>query len=163
MYNPVINEIAYAFFDMEYHTLRFNYRGVDGSQGTITDNPEKCLQDYSNAVKHLLETSQDERVVAVGYSYGSYISYLYQNRFSNVKKNIFVSPTNLLYDFDFNKIEKPTLIIVGEDDEFANIKGLVSQTENNNNIRTEIIRETDHFYIKNLNKISEIIKEWIQR
>jgi len=161
MSNPVINEIAYSFYRLNYNSLRFNYRGVDGSQGEITDNIDKCLKDYNSTVKHLLETSKDNNYIGAGYSFGSYITYAYYLQNKNQSKMILVSPPNTMYDFQLSKISIPTLIIYGSHDSYINSSIITEEAEKMPNIQTVIVN-SDHFFSKNLNKISLIINSWIK-
>lgn len=63
-------EVAYQVSHQGFPTLRFNYRGVGGSQGTPSGDPDDWLADAAAAVRVAMDNIGGERVVvaAVGAS-----------------------------------------------------------------------------------------------
>jgi alpha/beta superfamily hydrolase len=54
--NPVVSELAYAAHQAGYASLRFNWRGVGGSQGRISGDAGAAEADYRAALEHLART-----------------------------------------------------------------------------------------------------------
>ncbi len=57
-------ELAYAVSHRGYPTLRFNYRGVGGSQGEPSRLPDAWLEDAVEALKLAMENTQQPVVLA---------------------------------------------------------------------------------------------------
>ncbi len=162
MDNPVVAEMAYAFFKAGYSTLRFNYRGVGGSQGKPSGDPLKGVDDYLAAIKVERENTGEEDIIGSGYSFGAYITYLVWQRGERLKRMILLSPPTRLFGFDFEKIEVPTLIIAGGRDRFLDPELLEKAHKENPHIYLQTIPEADHFYFRGLAEIGRIIERWLQ-
>ncbi len=159
MENPVVAEAVFALYRAGYSTLRFNFRGVGASQGEITGDPEKGVEDYLAAMKVEIENTGAEKLTGGGYSYGAYITYLAYIRKAPLERLILISPPNKLFDMNLDKISIPSLIICGDRDNFCYID---PEKEKNPYLKVEIIRGADHFYVRGLGTIGNIIAEWLK-
>jgi uncharacterized protein len=73
MNNNVVEAIEEGFSEKGFTTLRFNFRGVGGSQGTHDDGHGE-VTDLLSAVNRLKEwLDQGASVVLAGYSFGAWI------------------------------------------------------------------------------------------
>ena len=67
MHNNVVESLMRAYLGAGYSTLRFNFRGVGGSQGEY-DHGRGEQQDAKSAIRHLSEMGK--KVIALaGYSF----------------------------------------------------------------------------------------------
>lgn len=71
MANPVVESLVRSFNRKNISTLRFNFRGVRGSEG-VHDGGSGEQEDTLAAVRFLLEQGMDSVLIA-GYSFGSWV------------------------------------------------------------------------------------------
>ncbi|UCD85552.1 MAG: hypothetical protein JSU92_05010, partial [Deltaproteobacteria bacterium] len=57
MSSPVVAELAYALFQKECHTLRFNFRGVEASTGVLSEEYRAGEEDFRAALEFIIETT----------------------------------------------------------------------------------------------------------
>src|SRR6202035_2810578 len=71
MYNNVVDAILVAFHQLGYATLRFNFRGVGGSEGEYDGGPGE-VDDAKAAMEFLLAQAgvKREGATIAGYSFG---------------------------------------------------------------------------------------------
>ena len=60
MDSPVVTEIAHACANTQTASLRFNWRGVGGSAGQMSGEPDVGLADYYGGPTQVLEIVGDE-------------------------------------------------------------------------------------------------------
>ena len=150
MHNPVVEAIAASYQQRGYTTLRFNFRGVEGSQGDY-DEGHGEQEDLGQAVAYLQQSGYGP-VELSGYSFGSWVNALYA---SNVRSGItmtIVSPPVAFMDFRaVQRLPGLVLAITGSRDDIAppDLLGrLVPRW--NPEARLEILPGADHFFFDHL-------------
>ena len=74
MDNKVVSTLVRSFDELDYATVRFNFRGVGRSEG-LHDQGHGEAQDLELILNWILQAMPDANVVLAGFSFGSYVAY----------------------------------------------------------------------------------------
>lgn len=166
MNNVVIHRLYHSFSKLGFSTLRFNFRGVDKSQGEPDSGPGE-LADAADALNWAQKFIGEYKSCWVaGYSFGSLIAMQLLMRRPEVKGFIIISPPKM-YDFSFlAPCPSSGLVVSGDNDQIAekkSVRSLITALEKQqcNNIVSEFIPEADHFYNDKIDELMEICEEYI--
>jgi len=120
MNNRVVYNLHYAFHQMGFTVLRFNFRGVGRSQGEY-DQGVGELSDAASALDYLQSMNPNAKHCWVaGFSFGAWIGMQLLMRRPEITGFISVSPPANMYDFSFlAPCPSSGLIINGTNDRFA--------------------------------------------
>jgi hypothetical protein len=146
MHNNVVESLVRVYQQAGYSTLRFNFRGVGGSQGEY-DNGQGEQEDVKAALHYLAE--QGKNVVDLaGYSFGAWVNGLTRPPVDAVYRMIMVSPPVAFLDFGPpQSIPQLKLVVAGSRDEIAPPELIQTTLPTwNPGARLEIIEGADHFY-----------------
>lgn len=117
MNNKVVTTIEKAFFNLDFNTVTFNFRGVGSSSGEY-DNGVGEQEDLLSVLDWAVGQFKPEYIVLAGFSFGSYVVLKAQDKLVNVNALCTVAPPVGLYDFSNIKgIEKSWTLIQGGKDE----------------------------------------------
>ncbi len=146
MTNPVVESVATVFSRRNYSTLRFNFRGVGGSDG-IHDNGGGEQDDIHAAIEFMISEGKTSLVLA-GYSFGTWVMSRMTDLPEEVTKEIFVSPPVAFIPFAENA-SRPRLglVVSGEEDDFgppAMVEKMMVKW--NPDAYLKVINNADHFY-----------------
>lgn len=162
MNNFVVESIKKVYREKGYTTLRFNFRGVGGSQGNY-DNDQGEQEDLRSALSAIASTGI-KQIELSGYSYGAWINSLVACQDSSIKNIVLVSPPVAFIDFSpVISIPGLKLVITGSLDDYAppelvkNALGIW-----NKEALLEIIEGTDHFYGGHTKKLESILRRFIK-
>ena len=152
MNNRVVHRLHYAFYELGFTVLRFNFRGVSRSQGEY-DQGIGELSDAASALDYLQAMNQNSKQCWVaGFSFGAWIGMQLLMRRPEITGFVSVAPPANLYDFSFlAPCPSSGLIINGTADKVAppkDTKVLVSKLHEQKGItitHTEI-EGADHFF-----------------
>jgi hypothetical protein len=160
MHNNVVKAIAHAYQEEEYITLRFNFRGVERSEGDY-DNGVGEQED----VKAALQTLGKKNMDLAGYSFGAWVNALGLARFEEAQRLIMVSPPVSVIDFSFLEFSpKIKLVICGSRDEIAEYKKVEEMLPKwNDQALFRVIHGADHFYSGYEEGLIDIIGEFLRR
>ena len=101
MNNRVVYNLHYAFHNMGFTVLRFNFRGVGRSQGEY-DQGIGELSDAAAALDYLQSMNQNAKHCWVaGFSFGAWIGLQLLMRRPEIRGFISVAPPANMYDFSF--------------------------------------------------------------
>ena len=158
MHNNVVEAIREAYTAENYSTLRFNFRGVEGSTGQYDDGRGEQA-DIRAACKYLQDIGILE-IAFAGYSFGAWVGAKVIERFDNFFSNAaFISPPINLYDFNFTKLNnKINIIICGDNDQFCDLN-LLKDKIKNINANLKIIPDADHFYFGQEKDLINVLRE----
>jgi alpha/beta superfamily hydrolase len=162
MYNPVVETISDAFRKRQFTTLRFNFRGVGGSQGTFAEGIGE-LEDLKNAFA-FLTTSDITEIHLAGYSFGAWVNAHIDLNDGPLSAMLMVSPPVHFIDFkSITKIPKLELVITGDRDDIAP-SGLIKKMLPawNPAAHLEIIPGADHFYFGFLDTLACILELFLK-
>jgi alpha/beta superfamily hydrolase len=120
MYNNVLGGLQGALVQGGFSTLRFNFRGVGGSEGVYGEGVDE-IEDVRSAVAFCTaEMGADVSLYLLGYSFGAYVGVKGVARDERIKALMCISPPVAIYDFAaLNDEVKPKLIVTGERDVIA--------------------------------------------
>jgi len=101
MNNKVVYNLHYAFYNMGFTCLRFNFRGVGRSQGEY-DQGIGELSDAASALDYLQSRNPSAKFCWVaGFSFGAWIGMQLLMRRPEITGFISASPTANIHDFSF--------------------------------------------------------------
>jgi len=161
MNNPVVESLAQSFNKKNYTTLRVNFRGVGGSEGSYDEgNGEQ--EDVLAAIRYLTEQGITSIYLA-GYSYGSWVLGKMKEMPKEVCGQIFIAPPLALLPFEPG-INLPLLklVITGEEDEIAPPDLIKESLAGwNREARFEIIDFADHFYFGSFKALEKLVENFL--
>ncbi|AUH33890.1 alpha/beta hydrolase [Paracoccus tegillarcae] len=152
MNNRVVYNLHYAFYNMGFTVMRFNFRGVGRSQGEF-DQGIGELSDAASALDYLQAMNPNSKHCWVaGFSFGAWIGMQLLMRRPEITGFISVAPQANVYDFSFlAPCPSSGLIVNGTADRVAPPKDthtLVSKLGEQKGITVthEEIEGADHFF-----------------
>jgi alpha/beta superfamily hydrolase len=160
MHNNVVESLVQAYQQAGYTTLRFNFRGVGGSQGEY-DNGQGEQEDVKAAVHYLGERGKNA-VDLAGYSFGAWVNALARPEKDTVQRMVMVSPPVAFLDFgSAEPLPQLRLVIAGSRDEIAPPELIKTILPNwSSSARLEIIEGADHFYGGHTGKLESILADY---
>ena len=163
MNNPVVETIQSAYQQNGYATLRFNFRGVGGSQGNF-DNGRGELDDVRAAIAYV-EHMDVNAVDLAGYSFGAWVNAgVAAESGASIASMMMVSPPVGFIEFENrNALGCLKLVVTGSRDEIAppdQIRDLLPAW--NPDAQFEIIDGCDHFYMGHIDKLQSILTSFLQ-
>lgn len=161
MRNNVVEAVIRAYREMGYSTLRFNFRGVGGSEGDY-DNGIGEQEDVRAALGYLRGLGK-EKIDLAGYSFGAWVNAQGIERFEEADRLVMVSPPVSFMDFGFLQYnEKIKLVIAATRDEIADYRTIETMMPQwNPEADLRIIEGSDHFYWNSSGEITEIVREFL--
>ncbi len=152
MNNKVVYNLHYAFYNMGFTVLRFNFRGVGRSQGEY-DQGIGELSDAASALDYLQHLNPNAKHCWVaGFSFGSWIGMQLLMRRPEISGFVSVAPNANMYDFNFlAPCPSSGLIISGSSDRIvprADTEALVEKLHEQKGITIthEVIDGAGHFF-----------------
>ena len=159
MHNNVVKAVAHAYQEEEFSTLRFNFRGVERSEGDY-DNGIGEQED----VKAALQTLGKKNMDLAGYSFGAWVNALGLAKYEEAQRLIMGSPPVSVIDFSFLEYNpKIKLVICGSRDEIAEYKKVEEMlTKWNDQALFRVIQGADHFYSGYEEDLIDIVGEFLK-
>ncbi len=146
--SPVVNEIAHALYRQGSASLRFNWRGVGGSQGSATGELGSAERDYRAALELVVENS-GAPVTAAGYSFGAVAALRLALNDRRVGKLVLVAPpVEMIKALHLELLNQPVRVLVGGCDEFAPADELSELFSRLPAARVGVIADADHFFVQ---------------
>jgi len=165
MNSAVIRAIEKALLNNGFSVLRFNFRGVGNSEGFFGHGilEEKDLE---GAIFYVLHNKfvKPGKIIVIGYSFGAKVAFKVSLKNQNVSQLITIglwSDYIKEIKFKVKNSELKICFIAGELDNGARDFTHLKEFCNNYDLycKTILIKNADHFFTRNLNKLSnEIIK-----
>jgi len=165
---PVIAELAWAITRAGHPTLRFDYRGVGGSQGRMRHPPGAGrivdiageIEDLGAAIEQLLASTRADSVCAVGYSFGAAVV-ASAARDVSIDRVVLIAPPTVLWDFSgLRKLAKPVLVVCAEHDPFCDrtrLRGMLGQ-----GATMAVVPETDQTFLRSLTELGKSVVAWLR-
>ncbi|KPK15894.1 MAG: hypothetical protein AMK69_26650 [Nitrospira bacterium SG8_3] len=160
MHNNVVRALVHAYQEEGYSTLRFNFRGVENSEGDFGNGVGE-QEDVKAALKAMGKKNMD----LVGYSFGAWVNALGLEKFEEAQRLIMVSPPVSFVDFSFLEYSpRIKLVICGTGDEIAEYKKVEKMLPNwNEQALFRVIQGADHFYSGYEEELKLIIREFLDK
>ena len=121
MDNPVVTSICRAAGEMGIAALRFNFRGVEGSEGEFT-NGDKEHDDVKAALNVVRRWPgiDGKRIALAGYSFGAGVILRGLRHFKRARSLALIAPPlSSLEGSRIVKDKRPKLFVVGQNDRLA--------------------------------------------
>ena len=121
MDNPVITAVCRAAAAMGLAALRFNYRGVEGSEGEFT-NGKREAEDIQSALSLMRQWPgiDRKRLALVGYSFGAALILRELKRCKTAKSLVLIAPpASAVAASPIKRDKRPKLFIAGQNDRVA--------------------------------------------
>lgn len=151
MHNKVTYRIAKAFSDKGHPVLRFNFRGVELSEGEWADGIGE-IDDAKACINWLAE--RHSNIWVAGFSFGAYAGIKAAVDDVRVEKLFAVAPAVSLYDFSFlDKETRPLTVVHGTDDEIVPYEQVLSWSEAHAIARLHTIDGAGHFFPKHMDEM----------
>ncbi len=167
MNNRVTYALHYAFRDLGFTVMRFNFRGVGRSQGSF-DQGQGELSDAASALDYLQLYNPNARGCWVaGFSFGAWIGMQLLMRRPEISGFISVAPPANMYDFSFlAPCPSSGLILNGEADRIVpmpDVESLVAklQAQKGITITHTTVPEANHFFEKGMEEMVDIVKGYV--
>jgi alpha/beta superfamily hydrolase len=159
MHNNVVRAVVHAYQEEGYSTLRFNFRGVEKSEGDFGNGIGE-----QEDVKAALKTLGKENMDLAGYSFGAWVNALGLWKFEEAQRLIMVSPPVSVIDFSFLTYSpKIRLVICGSRDEIAEYKKVEEMLPKwNDQAVFRIVQGADHFYSGYEEELIDIVREFLR-
>jgi hypothetical protein len=166
MDHPVVSTAVEAASQEGFSTLRFNFRGVGGSEGSYGDGVGE-REDVKAAAEYLSLRLKNEHVslVLVGYSFGAWAGFPIAIEDERFKGMVAVAPPLEIYHFEFLMgCKKKKLFIVGDRDFFcppSMLKDWYQRIEEPKSL--VIIPGADHFFLFHTRFLIQPLKEFLRK
>ncbi|HQR39102.1 MAG TPA: alpha/beta fold hydrolase [Blastocatellia bacterium] len=163
MHFNLIFRIARAFDELGYPTLRFNFRGVGGSEGTF-DEGRGERDDVKAAIDWMAERHPDIPLVVAGFSFGSWTGLPVGCADPRVSHVVGLGvPVRVFSHTELNSCTKPKLLIQGTEDTFGPLAQLNSwYADLREPKRLVRIEGADHFFETKREEMAEAITNYFQ-
>lgn len=160
MHNNVVKAVAHAYQEEGFSTLRFNFRGVERSEGDFGNGVGE-----QEDVKAALQTLGKKNMDLAGYSFGAWVNALGLAKFEEAQRLIMVSPPVSVIDFSFLEYNpKVKLVICGSRDEIAEYKTVEKMLPKwNDQAVFRVIQGADHFYSGCEEDLIDIVGEFLRK
>ena len=164
MENNVIMALGKELVENGFATLRFNYRGVGGSESKLNniaeiyeywegilnrDNCTDAIVDATSAMRYLESAVGTNKIFIAGYSFGAIVAMMLSVTNANISAFASISTPFGRFDTAFlSDCKKPKLFICADNDFAASIedieKGMLSVSQPK---ILDMMNDCDHFYI----------------
>ncbi|MDX8401339.1 MAG: alpha/beta fold hydrolase [Mariprofundaceae bacterium] len=146
MRNKVVYWMARAFEEAGCHVLRFNFRGVERSEGAWAEGAGE-IEDAAAALDWLRARHPGAPLWMAGFSFGCYAGLAAANDAPDVAWMFAVAPAVHLYDFSFLDADpRPLTIVQGDADEIVPVDAVRTWAEKHPHARLHLIRGAGHFF-----------------
>jgi len=146
MRNKVVYWIARAFEDAGCSVLRFNFRGVEQSEGQW-DNGHGEADDAAAALDWMHTQHPNAPLWMAGFSFGCYAGLKAARKDQRVSRLFAVAPAVNLWSFAFMQGEhRPFTIVSGTEDEIVPFEQVQLSVKGQHNITFHHIDGAGHFF-----------------
>ena len=163
MNNPVVETVQSAYRQHGYATLRFNFRGVGGSQGNY-DNGMGEQADVRAAIAYV-ESMNVSAVDLAGYSFGAWVNTgVAADSPTAIKSMMMISPPVGLIEFEnVNVLSCLKLVVTGGRDDIAPVNQIRDMLPTwNPDAQFEVIDGCDHFYSGYFEELQSILDRYLR-
>lgn len=163
MHNKVVTMVARSLRELGATTVRFNFRGTGGSEGSF-DEGRGELDDLRAVAAWVRAQRPEDTLWLAGFSFGAYVSL---QAAEELKPSLLVSVAPPAGRWDFDTIAMPTmpwLVIQGENDEIVDPQAVYEWLDRAN-AQAELVRmpDTSHFFHRKLIDLRGAIKHGVRQ
>jgi alpha/beta superfamily hydrolase len=170
MHNPVVVRVTEVCGELGFATLRFNFRGVGGSQG-IHDGGRGEERDVETALLHLRDVLEPTTPLALaGYSFGAAVASQVATRSGGTGGlaglALIAPPLALTGEEPFAALESfsaPLLIVAGGQDAYCPRPALDALARRLSGAVVTVVDGATHFFLGTLFPLGEAVRTWAQQ
>src|SRR5579863_1134355 len=166
MHSKVVFQAAKALHQRGAAVLRFNFRGVERSEG-VHDRGIGEQADVGAALDYLSAEFPGKPIILAGFSFGSWVGLQVGCEDARVNRLIGLGlpVDNPNVDLSYlRSCAKPKLVIQGGQDQFgsrANVEALFATVQKPKQL--VIVEGADHFFTGHLDAVGVAINDWLDR
>ena len=162
MYNQVVETLVEVYRNNAFSTLRFNFRGVAGSEGRY-DEGKGEQEDVRSALQYMYERGKRDIDLA-GYSFGAWVNAKINDTHSLCDRIVMISPPVAFLDFSFLSFNpKIRLVVAGGNDDIAPADTITNVINTwNQKAHLEVIEGADHFYTGKIGSLKSTLSRFIR-
>ena len=169
MNEPATYTLFYAFMQMGFSVIRFNFRGVGNTQG-VFENGEAELTDASTIVDWIQEQNEDaSQFWLAGVGFGAWVAMQMLMRRIEITGFVNVSPNVKKYDYTFfNPVPCDGLVITAGADNLIpedSVKSFVSMINKQKTAKLDyvVIKDANRKYDKKLKDLFLAITNYLKK
>jgi alpha/beta superfamily hydrolase len=162
MDNPVVVRCAEVAREEGIATLRFNFRGVGGSEGTHDDGQGE-LDDAEHARAALEARLAGQPVAMLGYSFGAWVLARLVGERRPARALCLVAPPLALRPLPRLDPAADLLVVAGTRDPYCPPADLDRWAREMPAAQVERIADADHFFFGKLYPLGEVVRGWARR
>ncbi|KTC66471.1 transmembrane protein (plasmid) [Legionella adelaidensis] len=160
MQNKVVTTMARAFREHGIASVRFNFRGVEKSEGEYNHGIGES-EDMLFLAREFKDLVLTPRFIFAGFSFGSYVAYRAAAQCPH-QLLITIAPPIHHYDYTEFKITKPWVVVQGDEDEVVPPEVVYEFVEKrSSSISLLNFSGTGHFFHGKLIELKDRLKECI--
>ncbi len=161
MDNRIVYRAAKAAAAAGFAALRFNFRGVGRSTGSY-DQGLGEKEDVVGAIDWMQSKHPELPLALIGYSFGAWVALQVGDSDARITAMIGIAPPLDLYAMEFlTRNAKPSLFIVGTQDEFCSMENILQlQPHLPAATSMQILEGADHFFTDRTDEIERLISEF---
>lgn len=152
LHDGVLERVAGALLDAGVGVLRFNFRGVGGSDGGYDGGPGE-VQDLLAAVAWLSETHPGALWLG-GYSFGAWVAWQALGQGCAPRHVLLIAPPVGSMEFPERDVGCPVDVLIGDRDDFADPVALSAWR----GISLHTVTGADHFFAGHLDTLSAKVR-----
>ena len=162
MRNKVVYWMARTFEDMSYSVLRFNFRGVEKSEGQWDEGVGE-VDDVTAMIDWLEQKNPNSPLYLAGFSFGTYAGLKAARNDKRISRMLAVAPAVNLWSFDFLLGEtRPITIIQGTEDEIVPFEQSKTFAQKLKALDTPVqwfeVQGAGHFFPQHLEELQKLCK-----
>jgi len=157
MDDAVIEALRAAYRARGVSTLRFNYRGIGGSEGT-PDADAGPREDLTSALAYLVQRGK-RRLDVAGYSFGAWVAFTVAQSKCAARRAVLVAPPVDAMRFE-GSCDKVRLVVGAADDHYASARSLERLVPRwSDRARLVVIPDANHYFMLKLDEITSAVEE----
>ena len=156
MDNKVAVTLAKTFHHLGYATMRFNFRGVGGSEGVFDDGIGE-IDDAQAALDHAARRYPGERLVLAGFSFGTFVQTRLWQRIHEarlVERLVLTGPA--VNRFQLDPVPDDTIVIHGEVDDVVPLADVLNWARPQQ-LPVVVFPACGHFFHGRLTQLQRVI------
>ena len=154
MENKVVTTLAKTFVELGFVALRFNFRGVGGSEGEF-DGGEGEVEDVLAVVRYAREKFGDLPLILSGFSFGGYVQACAAQQLHPFRL-VLVAPA--VGRFAMPQVPHNTLLIHGEQDEVVPLADVLYWARPQQ-LPIVVLPGAEHFFHGRMGRSRQIVLE----
>ncbi|OIQ03408.1 MAG: alpha/beta hydrolase [Zetaproteobacteria bacterium CG06_land_8_20_14_3_00_59_53] len=146
MHNKVVYWMARAFESLDCSVLRFNFRGVDQSEGCWDEGAGEA-EDAAVALDWMHAEHPHVPLWLAGFSFGAYAGLKAARQDARVERLFAVAPAVNLWDFSFMQGDvRPLTVVAGTLDNIVPYTAIAAATRLQRGAQLHTIADAGHFF-----------------